>query len=162
MGIGGVRLGLALLAAAALGAAGAAVVIAQTSGEPTAKREALAQSTKPKGAKGRTLGLSKVVIPPGAQLALHRHEGTQVAHIASGTLSYTVRNGKVRVRRGPADDPEFVRTIKAGQTGRIKAGQWIVDQPSDIHRAGNNGREKIVIYLATLLRTGAPPSTPVD
>jgi quercetin dioxygenase-like cupin family protein len=162
MGIGGVRLGLALMAAAALGAAGAAVVIAQTSGEPTAKREALAESTKPKGAKGRTLGLSKVVIPAGAKLALHRHEGTQIAHIATGTLSYTVRNGKVRVRRGPAEDPEFVRTIKAGQTGRIKAGQWIVEQPSDIHRAANDGQEKIVIYLATLLRSGAPASTPVD
>jgi quercetin dioxygenase-like cupin family protein len=162
MGIGGIRLGAALLAAALVGGAGAALVIAQTAEEPTAVREALAQSTKPKGAKDRTLGLSKVVIPAGAQLALHRHEGTQVAHIASGTLTYTVRNGKVRVRRGPADDPTFVRTIKAGQTGRIKTGQWIVEQPSDIHRAANNGEEKIVIYLATLLRRGAPPSTPVD
>jgi quercetin dioxygenase-like cupin family protein len=152
---------LALLAAALVGALGAALVVAQ-GGAPTAKREALAESTKPKGAKNRTLGLSKVVIPPGAQLALHHHEGTQVAHIVSGTLTYTVRNGKVRVRKGPADDPSFVRTIKAGQSGKIAAGQWIVEQPSDVHRAANNGKVKIVIYLATLLRRGAPPSTPVD
>jgi hypothetical protein len=66
------------------------------------------------------------------------------------------------VRRGPAEDPTFVRTIKAGQTGKIGAGQWIVEQPSDIHMAANNSKGKIVIYLATLLRTGAPPSTPVD
>lgn len=161
MGIGVKRLAVALLAAAALGAAGATLVVAQGSA-PTAKRDALAESTKPKGAKGRTLGLSKVVIPPGAVLALHHHEGTQIAHIASGTLTYSVRNGKVRVRSGPAEDPKFVRYIKAGQTGRIKAGQWIVEQPSDVHMAANNGSKKIVIYLATLLRTGAPPSTPVN
>jgi quercetin dioxygenase-like cupin family protein len=161
MGIGLKRLALALLAAAALGAAGAAFVTAQT-GAPTATREALGESTKPKGAKGRTLGLSKVVIPVGAQLALHHHEGTQVARIVSGTLSYTVRNGKVRVRRGAADDPTFLRTIRAGETGKIGAGQWIVEQPSDVHMAVNNGKTKIVIYSATLLRTGAPPATPVD
>jgi quercetin dioxygenase-like cupin family protein len=160
MRIGGTRLALALLAAVLTGAAGAALVIAQTGGAPTAKREALAESTKPKGAKGRTLGLSKVVIPAGAQLALHRHEGTQIAHIVSGTLTYTVRNGKVRVRSGPADDPTFVRTIRAGQSGKIGEGQWIVEQPSDIHRAANNGRTKIVIYLATLLRTGEPAAIP--
>jgi quercetin dioxygenase-like cupin family protein len=160
--IAGPRLILALAATSLIGAGAAALVIAQTSGAPTAKREALAQSTKPKGAKGRTLGLSKVVIPAGAQLALHRHAGTQIARVVSGTLTYTVRNGKVRVRRGPAEDPTFVRTIKAGQTGKIGAGQWIVEQPSDIHMAANNSKGKIVIYLATLLRTGAPPSTPVD
>jgi quercetin dioxygenase-like cupin family protein len=154
------RIAVALLAGGAIGAAGGALVVAQTS--PTAKREALAQSTKPKGAKGRTLGLSKVVIPPGAVLALHHHEGTQIARIVAGTLTYTVRNGKVRVRSGEAEDPRFVRFIKAGQTGRIKAGQWIVEQPSDVHMAANNGDEKIVIYLATLLKTGAPPSTPVN
>jgi quercetin dioxygenase-like cupin family protein len=156
------RLGIALLAAAATGAAGAAIVIAQ-SGAPTAKREALAQTTKPKHAKNRTLGLSRVVIPVGAQLALHRHEGTQIAYVQRGVLTYTVRNGKVAVRKGPADgDFRIVRRIKAGQTGAIKAGRWIVEQPSDTHRAANNGTDKIVIYLATLLRRGASPSTPVN
>jgi quercetin dioxygenase-like cupin family protein len=53
-----------------------------------------------------------------------------------------------------------VRTIGAGQSGKITAGQWIVEQPSTIHQAANNGSAKIVIYLSTLLRTGAPPSTP--
>jgi quercetin dioxygenase-like cupin family protein len=50
--------------------------------------------------------------------------------------------------------------MPAGRTGRVAAGQWIVEQPSTIHRAANHGKSKIVIYLATLLRTDAPPSTP--
>ena len=80
----------------------------------------------------------------------------------SGTLTYTVRDGSVTVRKGAADeDPVKVRTIKAGQTARIKAGQWIVEQQSDHHQAANRGGKKIVIYLATLLKKGAPPSTPV-
>jgi quercetin dioxygenase-like cupin family protein len=54
-----------------------------------------------------------------------------------------------------------VRTISAGQTGQIRAGQWIAEQPSDIHRAANNGGDPVVIYLATLLKTGAPAATPV-
>lgn len=130
---------------------------------PTAVRNALAQSEKVQGAPGRTLVLSKVVIEPGAKLALHHHLGTQVAHIESGVLTYTVEQGSVTVRRGEADQsPKVVRSIKAGQTGRIHAGQWIVEQPSDIHRATNSGSSPVVIYLATLLKSGAPPSTPVS
>jgi quercetin dioxygenase-like cupin family protein len=124
-------------------------------------REALAQGKHPRGAPGRVLGLSRVVIRPGAELALHHHEGTQVARIKAGVLTYTVHTGSVIVRRGDADEsPRVVRTITAGQTGRIRAGSWIVEQPGDHHSAANRGEKTIVIYLATLLKRGAPPSTP--
>lgn len=134
-------------------------VIAQSGGS-TVTRTALAQSTKVKAAKGRTLGLSRVTIPAGGTIALHHHEGTQVAYIQSGVLTYSVKSGSVTVRTGTADNPTVVRQINAGQTGKIMAGQWIVEQPSTIHQAANKGSAKIVIYLSTLLRTGAPPSTP--
>jgi quercetin dioxygenase-like cupin family protein len=151
---------LAIVAVALLGL-GALVghVIAQSGGS-TPVRTALAQSTKVKGAKGKTLGLFRVTIPAGGTIAHHPHEGTQVAYIQSGVLTYTVRSGSVTVMSGPADDPTVVRKISGGQTGKIRAGQWIVEQPSTIHQAANNGDAKIVIYLSTLLRTGAPPSTP--
>ncbi len=114
------------------------------------------------GAPDRSLVLSRVEVEPGAKLALHHHLGTQVARIESGTLTYTVRRGAVVVRKGESDqDPAKVRTIAAGQTGRIRAGQWIVEQPSDIHEAANRGGAPVVIYLATLLKQGAPPPTPV-
>jgi quercetin dioxygenase-like cupin family protein len=134
-------------------------VIAQL-GAPAVKRVALAQSTKVKGAPKRTLGLSRVTIPAGGTIALHHHQGTQVAYVQSGVLTYTVEDGSVTVMQGPADDATVVRRITAGSTGRIAAGQWIVEQAGTIHRAANKGKSKIVIYLATLLKTGAPPSTP--
>ena len=150
-----------VLAAIGLLATGVLVghVIAQSGGS-SAVRTPLAQSTMVKGAKGRTLGLSRVMIPVGGEIALHHHEGTQVAYIQKGVLSYTVKSGSVTVMSGPADNPAVVRRIAGGQTGRIEAGQWIVEQPSTIHQAVNKGKSPIVIYLSTLLRTGAPPSTP--
>jgi quercetin dioxygenase-like cupin family protein len=150
-----------LLAAFALGALlpGA---FGQTKAAPTAIRNALAQTGKVQGAPGRTMVLSRVTVEPGAQLALHHHLGTQVAHIEAGTLTYTVRRGSVVVRRGESDQqPQTIRTIAAGQTGRIQTGQWIVEQPSDVHEAANRGSTPVVIYIATLLKTGAPPATPV-
>jgi quercetin dioxygenase-like cupin family protein len=152
---------LAVIAAFALLVAGMAIgwAVAQ-SGEPTVTRTALGAG-KPKGAPGRSLALSRVVIPPGAQLALHHHEGTQVAFIQSGVLTYTVESGSVKVMKGAADqNPKVVRTISGGKTGKIRAGEWIVEQPSAHHSAANNGPKRIVIYLATLLKEGAPPSTP--
>jgi quercetin dioxygenase-like cupin family protein len=129
---------------------------------PTAVRSALAQTEAVQGAPGRTMVLSKVVVQPGAQLALHHHLGTQVSRVVSGTLTYTVRQGSAVVRSGEADQsPKLVRRIAAGQTARIRPGQWLVEQPSDVHEAANRGSTPVVIYLSTLLKTGAPPATPV-
>jgi quercetin dioxygenase-like cupin family protein len=150
-----------LAAAAGLGALlpGA---FGQTEVAPTIVRNALAQTSRVQGAPERTLVLSRVVVKPGAQLALHHHEGTQVAHIQAGVLTYTVRRGAVVVRRGESDQKSHVvRRIAADQTGPIRAGEWIVEQPATIHRAANRGSAPVVIYLATLLKQGAPPATPV-
>ena len=150
-----------VLAALGLLAIGFAVgqVIAQSGGS-SVRRVALAESNKVRGVSGRTLGLSRVTIPVGASIRLHHHKGTQVSYIQSGVLTYTVKSGGVTVFSGPADNPTVARKIKAGQTGQIRAGQWLVEQPSTVHRAANKGKAKIVIYLATLLKKGAPPSTP--
>jgi quercetin dioxygenase-like cupin family protein len=136
--------------------------LARGGAEPTAVRSALAQTSTVQGASGRTMVLSKVVVEPGAKLALHHHLGTQISRVASGTLTYTVRQGSAVLQEGDAEkDPRLVRTIKAGQTARIHPGQWLVEQPSDIHEAANRGGTPVVIYLATLLKQGAPPATPV-
>lgn len=130
---------------------------------PTAIRNALAQTSQVQGAPGRTMVLSRVVVEPGAELATHHHLGTQIARIQSGVLRYTVRRGSVVVRRGESDqNPTVVRKIGAGQTGAIGSGEWIVEQPSDVHEAANKGSKPVVIYLATLLQHGAAPSTPVS
>jgi quercetin dioxygenase-like cupin family protein len=152
---------LALLTAFATGALlpGAFATESKT---PTVVRSALAQSEDVKGAPGRTMVLSRVVVQPGAELALHHHRGTQISRVTAGVLTYTVRRGSAVVREGEADrDPRLVRRLAAGDTARVRAGQWLVEQPSDVHEAANRGSDPVVIYIATLLETGAPPSTPV-
>jgi hypothetical protein len=105
------------------------VAVAQQS-PPAAKRVALAQAVNPAGAKGQTLGLSRVTVPAGARLALHVHPGTQTAYIEKGTLTYSVKTGSVPVYRGAADEkPKLVRRISAGHTAKIRAGQWLIEKP---------------------------------
>ena len=128
---------------------------------PTAQREALAAQNNPIGGKGRTLALSRVTIPAGAQLALHHHAGTQVAFIDKGVLTYAVEAGQVVVRKGPAEGKnKVVRRIGPGQTGSIQTGQWIVEEPTTIHKAANNGTGPVVVYLSSLFPIGSPPSIP--
>jgi quercetin dioxygenase-like cupin family protein len=130
---------------------------------PAPVRKALAQTEHVQGAPGRTMVLSQVTVPPGAQLAVHHHLGTQISRVVSGTLSYTVREGMAELFEGESgEEPRLVRDITAGKTAKIRAGQWLVEQPSDIHQAANRGSSPVVIYLATLLKDGAAPSTPVD
>jgi len=145
----------------AAGAAGHSLGADAHSGQaPT--REALAQVVKPPGAPGRTLGLSRVTIPAHTALAPHRHPGDQIAYIEHGTLTYTVRTGVVRIYRGPADaSPRFLGTIRAGETGRVRAGEWVVERQGDVHFGANSGRRPVVILLATLFTTGSPASIPV-
>ena len=152
--------------AAVLAAFGLGTVLpgafARGGSEPAAVRSALARSGDVQGAPSRTMVLSKVVVEPGAKLALHHHLGTQISRVAAGTLTYTVRRGSAALHEGDAErDPRLVRTIKAGQTARIRPGQWLVEQPSDVHEAANRGGTPVVISLATLLKRGAPPATPV-
>lgn len=150
---------LSVLGVALLGTAYTAGVV-QGETAKTAVREGLAQVDNPTGGKGRTLALTRVTIPVGVKLALHHHAGTQISSIQGGTLTYTVVHGSVTVRQGDSGASRVVRKISAGQTAQIKTGQWIVEQPSDIHRAENAGKKPVVILLSTLFPIGSPPSIP--
>jgi quercetin dioxygenase-like cupin family protein len=155
-----------LTALAVLGTIAMAIILPTAFGasRPAAPpvRRALAQTEHVQGAPGRTMVLSKVTVPPGAELAVHHHLGTQISRVVSGTLTYTVRRGEAELFEGESDEPRPVRHITAGKTARIRAGQWLVEQPSDVHQAANRGSVPVVIYLATLLKDGAAPSTPVE
>jgi quercetin dioxygenase-like cupin family protein len=151
---------VALLPAA--GAAGRSLGAEAHPTQPAPAREALAQVVNPRGAAGRTLGLSRVTIPARTALAPHRHPGNQIAYIERGTLTYTVRTGVVRIYRGAADaSPRLVGTIRAGETGRVRAGEWVVERQGDVHFGANRGRRPLVILLATLFTNGSPASIPV-
>src|ERR1700759_3240994 len=143
-----------------------AIILPTAFGAPAATpapvRKALAQTEHVQGAPGRTMVLSKVTVPPGAKLAVHHHLGTQISRVVAGTLTYMVRAGKAELFEGEAEEARLVRDITAGKTAKIGAGQWLVEQPSDIHQAAHRGPSPVVIYIATLLKDGAAPSTPID
>jgi mannose-6-phosphate isomerase-like protein (cupin superfamily) len=126
----------------------------------TVTRESLASAAHPRGADNRTLGLSRVTVMPGTMLARHHHPGTQIGYVERGVLTYTVDQGRARLMAGTGDDPRLVRVIRAGETARVRPGQWLVEQPTDHHHAVNRGTVPVVIYLATLFRDGEPASLP--
>ncbi len=123
-------------------------------------RQSLAEVAAPPGAPKRTLGLSKVVVMPGAVLASHHHPGEQLGYVAEGVLTYTVESGFARLMTGPGDDATLVKKINPGRTVRVKPGQWLVEEQDEVHHARNAGTVPIVIYIATLLRTGDPAAIP--
>jgi hypothetical protein len=86
----------------------------------------------------------------------------QVAYIEAGTLQFTVFRGRVKVFRGhPGGTQKLVRVLRAGQTGSIRTGEWIIETPSLWHRGANVGRKRVLILLAALLREGKPPAIPI-
>ena len=148
--------GLSLVAA---GFGAGIAVSATAAGDPapvTVTRQSLAEVPAPKGAPDRTLGLSRVVVMPGAKLASHHHPGSQIGYIAEGVLTYTVETKQAELMKGPGDAPTLVKVVKPGMTVKVRPGQWLVEEQGEIHHAKNGGEVPVVIYLSTLFRTGDP------
>jgi quercetin dioxygenase-like cupin family protein len=158
------RTAVSLLAGLGLLASGVGIgvaVSADAAEDPVVvTRQSLAEVKAPPGAPTRTLGLSKVVVMPGAVLPSHHHPGSQLGYVAEGVLTYTVEDGRAKLMTGPGDDGILVRRLGDGDTVRVKPGQWLVEEQDMVHHARNTGTAPIVIYLATLLRTGEPAAIP--
>jgi quercetin dioxygenase-like cupin family protein len=124
------------------------------SAEPIVRQ--LLGETSPSNAPGQTLYLERVSIAPGTQLSQHFHEGTQVAYVEAGTLTYTMVSGTVVVT-----DADGVATSHTGPTVvTIEPGSWLVETPEVIHYGENAGTETVEIILTALLAEGAPLATP--
>lgn len=123
-------------------------------------RQPLAELAGPSGAPNRTLGLSKVTVMPGAELASHHHPGTQLGYVAEGVLTYTVETGRAKLMKGPGDAPKLVQVIRPGDTVKVRPGQWLQEEQGEVHHASNQGRIPVVIYISTLFRTGEPAAIP--
>jgi quercetin dioxygenase-like cupin family protein len=73
-----------------------------------------------------------------------------------------VRSGVANVYRGAADQsPRLVRRIAAGETRRVRTGEWLIERPRMVHSGANGADRPLVILLATLFKTGSPASIPV-
>jgi quercetin dioxygenase-like cupin family protein len=133
---------------------GALAVSAATDEREPIRRTIWGQ-TAPVNAPGQEMILQRVVIDPGAKLPEHFHEGTQLATIRSGVLTYNVASGSVGVTRADGT----TETVTAPGVVELRAGDTIVEDESLVHYGANTGKKPVVIELVALLHEGAPLST---
>jgi quercetin dioxygenase-like cupin family protein len=146
--------GAMLLTTVALGPAAVAANSSSTNTGIT--RTALGQAA-PDNAPGQELYLQRVRIEPGAKLAEHFHQGTQVAHIIAGVLTYDIASGTAAVTRRGGKTGSYTGPT----TIRLRTGDSLVETQGLVHHGENSGKVPVVIELASLLQAGAPLSTPV-
>lgn len=111
----------------------------------------------PANAPGQTLYLQQVVIPAHTALSQHFHDGTQVARVVEGTLTYDIESGTAAITRADGSTEE----IDGPATTTLEAGDAIVETAALVHHGQNDGDEPVVVELAALLASGAPVATPV-
>ncbi len=114
-------------------------------------------SASPANGPGQELYLRRVTLAPGAKLPEHFHQGTQVAHIISGVLTYDIASGTAAVTRANGK----TETVAAPATIKLRRGDGLVETQGLVHHGSNAGKQPVVIELASLLQEGAPLSTPV-
>lgn len=143
------------VALAVLASTTGAVAFAAADREPV-RREVRGEAV-PVNAPGQVMTLQRVVVDPGAELPQHFHEGTQLATIRAGVLTYHVVSGSVAVTRADGS----TETVAADGTVKLRRGDTIVEDESLVHYAENRGSKRVVIELTALLHDGAPLATPV-
>ena len=114
-------------------------------------------STAPANAPGQELYLQRVTIAPGAKLPEHFHQGTQIARILGGVLTYDIASGSAVVTRADGK----TETVDAPATVTLEKGDGLVETQGLVHHGSNRGKKPVVIEIASLLAAGAPLSTPV-
>ena len=148
-------------AVAMLVATACVVVFAATAANAASDKVPVTRSvygkTAPDNAPGQEMYLQQVVIAPGGKLPEHFHEGTQLATIRSGVLTYNVVTGTAVVTRASG------KTVKVKGKGvvTLRKGDTLVEAQSLVHYGANKGKVPVVILLTALLHEGAPLSTPV-
>lgn len=112
----------------------------------------------PVNAPGQHLYLERVTISPGTQLSTHFHDGTQVAHVVAGRLTYNIVSGSARITRAAGT----AETLTGPTVTRLETGDWIVETGDLVHFGSNEGDEPVVVLLAVLLAADAPLATPIE
>jgi len=119
-------------------------------------RTPLGEAT-PTNAPGQKLYLQQVTIAPHAKLPEHFHQGTQVARVISGVLTYNIVNGSAAVTRAGGKAEEFSAPNKI----LLEPGDSLVETSSLTHFGANDTDKPVVIELTALLEQGAPLATTV-
>ena len=135
--------------------AGAVVASAAKDEEPI--RRVVHATTEPANAPGQSMTLQEIEIDPGAKLPEHFHEGTQLATIKAGVLTYEVVSGTVTVIRKDGS----TETLSAPTTLELRVGDSLVENEALVHFGANDGKKKVVLDVAALLHDGAPLATTI-
>jgi hypothetical protein len=109
----------------------------------------------PANAPGQSLYLEQVTIAPGARLAEHFHQGTQVARVVSGVLTYNIVSGTAAVTYADGRTEEATGPAAI----RLGPGATVTETAGLVHFGANDTGRPVVIELAALLERGAPMAT---
>jgi quercetin dioxygenase-like cupin family protein len=109
-------------------------------------------------APGQTVYTARFVFEPGAAIFPHSHPGTASLTVYSGTLGWTLLQGKAYVIRGAAaGNAEISETLtEPNQDVVLNPGDNIYYEDDVVHTARGAGDEPTVVYGTLVLTTGAP------
>lgn len=113
--------------------------------------------TEPANAPGQVLYLTRVRIAPRTKLTEHFHDGTQIASVQSGVLTYRITSGSATISAANGT----TRSVSGPRTVRIRAGESLVEGAGLVHYGSNATSRPVVILTAALIARGAGLSTPV-
>ena len=156
---------LLICALMVIGAAGI-TVSAQDGATPTpvaaVTREVINEGY-PDAAPGQVLQLVRYTIPPNILLPVHIHPGMQVVVVESGTLHYTVVEGRVPITRATdVGTPAAMEELTSGQETDFGPGDRFVEPAGMVHFGENRTDEPVVLIVASLFAADASPSTLVE
>jgi quercetin dioxygenase-like cupin family protein len=114
--------------------------------------------TEAVGAPGQTLVLYRV-IARGGEVPWHRHPGTSLLTVESGTFSSVMQTGTAWVTR-PGAAPEQV--TEPGTEIVLEPGEGLSYSAEVVHNARAAGEEPASVLVAGLLETGQPVFTLTD
>ncbi len=110
---------------------------------------------QPAAAPGQSLVVYRITFH-GGEVPAHRHPGTTVATVESGTLSWTLLQGTVWVTR-PGMPPEQVTA--PGTELVLKPGEGLLYNADVVHTARAAGDQPAVAIVAVLFAVGQPVLT---
>lgn len=115
-------------------------------------------------ADGQTVYVARFVFQPGAEIFPHRHPGTVVLGVTSGSFGWTLLDGSAYVVRGaasgatgPAED-----VTEPGTEVVLEPGDAIYYEDDVVHTAHGAGDTEAIVHGTLVLTTGEDLLIPVD
>jgi len=114
-------------------------------------------------APDQTVYLARFVFEPGSEIFPHRHPGTAVLAVESGTWGWTLLEGTAHVVRGAAAGNTDVEDVtEPGTEVTLEVGDAIYYEDDVVHTARGAGDEQTVLWATGVFTPGEPLLMPVD